>query len=99
MKKITGNDPITPTNKYFDENGESRECLGLTIRQEFAARAMEGFSKCQVIKIYGIGGKIKRFFGFEPKNHRYKISLSIQGIAKISVLMADTLIEELNKEK
>jgi len=93
MSKITGNEPITASHKYFDENGESKECLGLTIRQEFAARAMQGIlSNEEMIKGFSL-------MDLYRLNENWKDSAFSKSIIRCSVGMADALIEELNKEK
>lgn len=82
---ITGNEPINPTDTYFDAEND-RYCYsknnadiegkvyGLTIRQYFAAMAMAGWVQHAAAETY-------------------------TGIAKGSVKMADALIAELNRIK
>lgn len=39
MGQITGTEPINPS---FDNEGNYRSCIGLTIRQHFASLALQG---------------------------------------------------------
>lgn len=80
MSKINPNDPALPTTKKWSDHSKSIiDCadLGLTIRAELAARAMQGFAANRWTMERG--------------------SYSDSDIAKMSVALADALIEELNK--
>jgi len=87
--KITGNEPANPivnSDGYCTliDNVSSYEATGLTIRQQFAMAAMQGL--------------LTRV----PKRHNGETDLGILECKRIieeSIIMADALIEELNKEK
>lgn len=71
--KLTGNEPAMPFVAGDQNNPDDRAiCEGLTIRQHFAAMAMQGY-------IAG-GGSAN------------------EAMATFSVMAADALIKELNKE-
>lgn len=79
--KITGNEPINPLHP--DSSGNDTDRSGLTIRQHFAAMAMQGFASIYLSQL----------------NNSTKSFDNPNGMANLSVLFADALIEELNKDK
>lgn len=82
MEKITGNEPATGYG--FANEQAHQEVSGLTIRQEFAARAMAAI-------IIGITG-----FRAE-ENMRGVIINRPNDVSEIACTYADALIEALNK--
>lgn len=82
MSKITGNEPINPCLIRGEKPFSDQHHTGLTIRQEFAARAMQGL----------ISDKENW-----PSPFIVSDDISIKEIAKLSIKLADALIEELNK--
>ena len=84
---ITGNEPINPTiwdDRYQPEFVRDND--GLTIREHFAAMAMQG-----LLSIYSVGDGINPPIVPNEENIKYMIALSIKA--------SDELIKELNKEK
>lgn len=82
---ITGNEPYNPSN-YVDEDGNVAYGNGLTIRQYFAAMAMQGIkSNIELCKVCDTAAKAMNITQQEA-------------IAKMSVKDADALIAELNKK-
>ena len=102
MSKITGNEPANPhfyTRHVNAEYGHPprdivSEESGLTIRQEFAARAMQG-----IVNGYYSLNAVDRRKQEEawPEEHEDETIAEI--ISNQSTIIADALIEELNKEK
>lgn len=86
MEKITGNEPAQPIQPTFNSEGqicdESYKYEGLTIRQHFAAMAMQGY--CANPEI------INRLKNISQDGKH-------QSIAETALKTADALIAELNK--
>ena len=84
MEKITGNEPInyfeyTQSNEFGNYQAINK---GLTIRQHFAAMAMQGLlSNPEWMEVY--------------KGEKYKMMDDI--VAEVSVKQADALINALNQ--
>ena len=90
MKTITGNEPAMPLN-LLEYEGEihsnediSYECKGLSIRQQFAAMAMQGFCAND---------------GWAKTCSNDEFDEYAQRLSEASVIIADALINELNKER
>lgn len=83
MTKITGGEPINP---IFSEP-VANDGYGLTIRQDFAARAMQGI-------ISGMYGETQKKVS-EYATYKEKSINTV--VAEMSVEFADALIKELNK--
>jgi len=86
MEKITGNEPAMPIIEDYNRDGipvAEMSQPGLTIRQQFAAMAMQG-----LLAKYGNPD------GWEEKED---LLPRIQGLVVSSVVHADALINELNK--
>jgi hypothetical protein len=92
MGKITGNEPI---NKYSPE--ELREFysvggyMGLTIRQHFAAMAMQG--------LLANPDEVKREYYQSKIPELSNCKTPAEFLCKSSVMMADALINALNEPK
>ena len=82
---ITGNEPALPFEAATENELLSGHITGLTIRQEFAARAMQGILACG---LYGIEGNAEYLSNVEGE---------INGRCDEAVLWADRLIISLNK--
>jgi hypothetical protein len=81
---ITGNEPAMPIVEDINYEGKvvaEMQYSGLTIRQHFAAMAMQG-----LLSIYDANGQ-----GLVPNEDNVKY------MAKLSLKAADALINELNK--
>ena len=101
-KQITGDEPIAPKDSYQYHNEDGTITIvnkwdGLTIRQNFAARAMQGFcaasnddtiSTKTIFEILGLPSETK----YEYPKHYFMY------LSKISVYASDMLIAELNKQ-
>lgn len=82
---ITGNEPAQPFTAATENELLSGHLTGLSIRQEFAARAMQGILACG---LYGIEGNSEYLSNVEGE---------INGRCDEAVLWADGLIRALNK--
>lgn len=89
--KITGNEPANPVElQHKDHEMLSRDYgqyAGLTIRQQFAAMAMQGFLSCVSTSATSLD-KLAEEGDVKPS----------EALAKMAVECADSLIAELNKE-
>jgi hypothetical protein len=94
MKNLTGNEPATPCIVYFTPENEMvtdfapgrvlAQMPGLTIRQEFAARAMQGLMSKQIPSDW----------------NKKEVRLAwVEWVAEMSCEIADELISKLNELK
>lgn len=84
--EITGDEPIMVFN--VRENPYGNTLYGLTIRQEFAARAMQSILR-----------NIDFFKAILQSRKSSEVPAIYDWVATEACSMADALIEELNKEK
>ena len=100
MEKINGNDPIMPTTqKEWVNQGDTEMTVGvfggLTKREYFAAMVLQGLTISSCQKQETLVSKIKRLLGM--KSWQVKNGYNIEENTKSAILMADSLIEGLNK--
>jgi len=81
---ITGNEPAQPFTAATENELLSGHLTGLSIRQEFAARAMQGILSCGL-------------YGIEGNSEYLSVEDEINSRCDDAVLWADGLIRALNK--
>ena len=92
MEKITGNEPAYAKSAFYHQDvGIDYAQTGLTIRQQFAAMAMQGI-------MGSFGGNAQMFkMQMEYFAERYPNDTMFVACAKEAVIAADALINALNK--
>lgn len=87
MEKITGDQPAMPlTDATMAHDEDFKNCRGLTLRQHFAAMALQGLLANPELLRVGTMGKTDA-------------EEVMQSFTQDAVMAADLLIDELNKPK
>lgn len=92
--KITGNEPAYPTKHYNINGSMDKQHEGLTIRQQFAMAAMTGLINSTATSSENFATIQREYWAKQYPGYN-----EAQCVAAESVLLADALINELNKSE